>query len=111
MDDIADLFRLVSGNWCSEKVKEVWILYSRKSRASFSLRGNLLVPHQRAVEARGTPFGKQVRQCVINGIILVPIIGAMIALEIDGLRVLVQNHTALGILWRLNCGALIRFGM
>src|SRR5947207_11064840 len=98
MDDIADLFRLVSGNWCGEKVKEVWILYSRKSRAPLSLRGNLFVPHQRAVEPRGTPFRKQVRQCVVNGIILVAIIGRMIALEIDGLRVLVQNDTAHGIL-------------
>src|SRR5438045_111892 len=89
----------LAGN--GEKEEHARIFVARKTAATLGCRGNLLVPHQRAVETRGAALGEQISKNVINGVVRIAEIGPVIAFKIKRLAAFVQDDLAQVILRRL----------
>src|SRR5580704_16185715 len=80
------------------KREEVAVLISRKPVESGGKRRDLLVAYQGAIEARGATVGQDVGDGVVHSVIRRKIAGPVIALDVEGLRRILQRYLTHGIL-------------
>src|SRR5690242_14152449 len=110
MDGFTHLLRRMSGSGNRIESKQVRILRSGESTETTSDRGHVLVAHHRAIQPGGSSVGEDVADCVVNGVIIVSVIRTMVALDVEGLRRIMQYDLPLGILRRLGSHVLFRLG-
>src|SRR5437870_13384754 len=86
VDAVSHFLRRVAGEWNSVKSEEVRVLVAGKTAEASRRCRDLFITYQRPVEARGAAVGHDIGDGVVNRVIFAHIVGAMIALEINGLR-------------------------
>src|SRR5208337_2883388 len=95
--------------WQREGVerKQVRILGARQSAEPGRERSNLFIAHERAVETRGTALRHEIGDGVVHRVVLSPVVGPVVALEIERLRFFPEYNLAFGVLWRLGSSGLV----
>ena len=96
-----DLLGRVAGRRHAEEGEEAGILHAREAAEAGGGRGDLLVAHERAVEARGAPAREQVLEHVVDGVVGIVEGRPVVALDVEGLRLVLDHDLALGVLRRL----------
>src|SRR5207302_9355404 len=94
VDAVRQFLRRVAGEWNAVKSEEVRVLVARKTAQATRRCRDLFITYERPVEARGAAVGQDIGDGVVNPVIFAHIVGAMIAIEINGLRGIVKHNLA-----------------
>ncbi len=82
--------RISSGVWPGSghgvEDEEAGIFIAGKAAEAFRTRCDALVADQAAIEAAGAAVGEDVGDGVVDGVVGIAIVGAMVALDVEGLR-------------------------
>ncbi len=111
VDGSSHFVRLVAGKREGIEGKQVRVLVAGQTGETGGRRGDFLVAYQRAIQPRSAAFGHEVGNRVVDCVIGVAVVGPVIALEIEGLRLFMKHDPALGILRRLGRDSLVRLGV
>ena len=110
MDGVAHLGRRVAGKRDGIKGEEARVLVAGEGAETLGLGGDLLLLDQAAIEARDAAVRHDVADGVVDRIVGIAIVGPMIALNIEGLRLVANDDGLLSKLLRLDGGHLFRLG-
>ncbi len=110
VDGGAHLLGGVAGEGNGVDGEEAGILVAGESAEAFGGGGDLLVADERAVEAGGAAVGEDVGDGVVDGVIGIAVVGAMVALDVEGLGGFADDDGFFGELARLDGRHGLRLG-
>ncbi len=102
VDGVAHLFRRVAGQGHGVDGEEAGELVAGEAAEALAFGCDLLIADKAAVETGGAAIGEDVGDGIVDGVVGIAVVGAMVALEVEGLGGLANDDGFFGELRRLD---------